>query len=225
MSASARTVPAAAPAPISPQARAHPRAPAADGPGTPAGAPPGRASPAAGLGRALAALDARADAASSRLRGHPAADRLAGALSVASDYGAVWVLLAAVKARRPGPRRRRAVAALGLAGTVSYGVNRAVKRAVGRQRPGGAGAVGSLPVRAPTSSSFPSGHTLAAFCASVSLPESGPGIAAAVTFAAAVAASRVHLRAHHASDVLGGAVIGCAAGLAVRRLTRAATGR
>ena len=33
-----------------------------------------------------------------------------------------------------------------------------------------------------------------------------------------IAVSRVHLRAHHASDVVGGVVIGTALGLVVRRL-------
>jgi membrane-associated phospholipid phosphatase len=35
-------------------------------------------------------------------------------------------------------------------------------------------------------------------------------------FAGAVAASRVHLRAHHPSDVVGGAVIGALLGVALR---------
>ncbi len=39
-----------------------------------------------------------------------------------------------------------------------------------------------------------------------------------VGFAAAVAASRVHLRAHHPTDVLGGAAIGSVLGLGLRPL-------
>jgi undecaprenyl-diphosphatase len=71
-------------------------------------------------------------------------------------------------------------------------------------------------VRAPTSSSFPSGHTLAAFCTAFVLAESDAQTAANVGFATAVAASRVHLRAHHPSDVVGGAVIGSVLGLGLR---------
>jgi membrane-associated phospholipid phosphatase len=41
-------------------------------------------------------------------------------------------------------------------------------------------------------------------------------MAAYVGFAGAVAASRVHLRAHHPSDVLGGAAIGAALSLLLR---------
>ncbi len=42
-------------------------------------------------------------------------------------------------------------------------------------------------------------------------------------FATAVAASRVHLRAHHPTDVLGGAAIGSVLGLGLRPLVNAVT--
>ena len=71
-------------------------------------------------------------------------------------------------------------------------------------------------MRTPTSSSFPSGHTLAAFCTAFVLADSDAGTAANVGFATAVAASRVHLRAHHPTDVIGGAVIGSVLGLGLR---------
>ncbi|MGH8981247.1 MAG: phosphatase PAP2 family protein, partial [Acidimicrobiales bacterium] len=48
--------------------------------------------------------------------------------------------------------------------------------------------------------------------------------AVALTFAGAVAASRVHLRAHHLSDVLAGALIGSVTGVAVRRVVDARLG-
>jgi undecaprenyl-diphosphatase len=76
-------------------------------------------------------------------------------------------------------------------------------------------------VRPPTSSSFPSGHTLAAFCTAVVLSDSPAESAVYLGFAGAVGASRVYLRAHHASDVLGGAVIGVGIGLLGRKLIRA----
>jgi membrane-associated phospholipid phosphatase len=44
-----------------------------------------------------------------------------------------------------------------------------------------------------------------------------------VSFAAAVAASRVHLRAHHATDVLGGAAIGSVLGLGLRPVVNLVT--
>lgn len=171
------------------------------------------------VARLLASLDDAGDAAFGRLRGRPWADAAAAAVSNLSDYGYIWVAAALWKARRPGPGRRRAVAELAGAGITSYAVNRAAKLLVGRGRPEGASAGGAgLVVRRPTSSSFPSGHTLAAFCTALVLTESPAATTSALTFAGLVAASRVHLRAHHASDVLGGAVIGVAAGAMVRRV-------
>ncbi len=170
----------------------------------------------------LSAIDHAGDAWSDRLRGKRWADLGAAVFSNLSDHGVVWVVLAGVKARRPGVARRRAIWTLACAGVVSFSVNRVVKQLVGRSRPTATGAAAqlpvALPVRHPSSSSFPSGHTLAAFCTAIALGD-GPGqTAAMVGIAAAVAASRVHLRAHHLSDVLGGAGIGSAAGLAVRAL-------
>lgn len=174
------------------------------------------------FGPLLAALDDAADAAFDRLRGRRAVDLVAAVVSNVSDFGVVWVVTAAVKAHQPGAGRRRAALALGAAGISSYLVNRVAKHLVGRERPVGGPARhrGAVPVRRPSSTSFPSGHTLAAWCTAVVLPE-GRGRAVALTLAAAVAASRVHLRAHHASDVVAGAVIGAVTGLAVRKVVDA----
>lgn len=179
-------------------------------------------------GGVLAAFDKAAEARFDRLRGQRVPDLAALVLSNLADYGAVWVLLALLKARRAGPPRRRAVAALACSGIASYGLNRVVKTLVGRTRPEGVGreeADGSLWVRPPSSSSFPSGHTLAAFSTAVVLGEQPSEVAAYLGFASAVAVSRVHLRAHHASDVVGGAAIGTALGLGARRLVRRQSGR
>lgn len=172
--------------------------------------------------RVLAPVDGAADATFRRLRGRPWADAAAAVLSNVSDYGYVWIGVALWKARRPGAARRRAVLELAGAGITSYAVNKGVKLLVGRSRPTGApaGAAGGsshVAVRTPSSSSFPSGHTLAAFCTAVVLTEGKAQTAGALTLATAVAASRVHLGAHYASDVLGGALMGSAAGLLVRR--------
>ena len=165
------------------------------------------------------AIDDAGDRWAASLRGRRWVDVSATVVSNLSDHGAVWVLAAAVKGRRPGLARRRAIVALALAGTTSYGVNRAVKQVVGRSRPEHAEVpTNGLPIRTPSSSSFPSGHTLAAFCAAVVLPDDRSARLAALSFAAAVAASRVHLRTHHPSDVLGGAAIGAALGTLVRPL-------
>lgn len=169
-------------------------------------------------GGMLDAFDGAVDAMAGRLRGRPGADAAALVLSNLADYGFAWAVVAAVKGRRRGQARRHAVRALAAAGVASLGVNAAVKGAVRRGRPAGADARAG--VRTPTSSSFPSGHTLAAFCTAVVLAGTPGELAAYLTFAAAVAASRVHLQAHHASDVAGGAVIGVVLGSALKPLVR-----
>jgi undecaprenyl-diphosphatase len=161
----------------------------------------------------MTAIDEAVDAAFEPLRGNPQADRAAAVLSNLADYGLIWVVLAAFKARRRGPGRRRAVVALAAAGFSSMIVNRIVKEAVARERPDDHL---SATVRTPSSSSFPSGHTLAAFCTAFVLADSDAQTTANVGFAAAVAASRVHLRAHHPTDVIGGAAIGSVLGLGIR---------
>lgn len=174
------------------------------------------------VGRALCAVDGTAEQWSAMLRGRRWADVGAAIFSNLSDYGLVWVLTAAWTARRPGPARRRAVVALAVAGVTSYGANRAAKRVTGRSRPERSPVLRDpVPVRQPASSSFPSGHTLASFCTAIVLPAARPARTGALVFACAVAASRVHLRAHHASDVLGGAIIGAALGTLVRPLVDA----
>lgn len=168
----------------------------------------------------MSTLDEAVDAAFEPLRGHPTVDRAASVVSNLADYGLIWVLLAGLKARRRGPDRRRAVVALGTAGFSSLIVSRMVKAAVERQRPDEHLAAA---VRTPTSSSFPSGHTLAAFCTAFVLGDSDAGTAVNIGFASAVAASRVHLRAHHPSDVAGGAVIGSVLGLGLRPIVDVVT--
>jgi undecaprenyl-diphosphatase len=163
----------------------------------------------------LGRIDAAVDSAFAPLRGKPRVDRAAAALSNLSDYGLIWVLIGLIKIRRKGPERRRAFVALGAAGFSSLIASRLVKQAVDRERPDDHLEAG---VRAPRSSSFPSGHTTAAFCTAIVLPESDTARTAAVSFAGAVAASRVHLRAHHPTDVIGGAVLGSVLGLVLRPL-------
>ena len=168
----------------------------------------------------MSTIDQAVDAAFEPLRGRPEADRIAAVVSNLADYGFIWVLLAGLKARRRGPDRRRAVVGLATAGFSSLIVSRIVKAAVERQRPEDHLDAG---VRTPTSSSFPSGHTLAAFCTAFVLGDTQAGTAANVGFATAVAASRVHLRAHHPTDVIGGAVIGSVLGLGLRPIVDVVT--
>lgn len=177
----------------------------------------------AAIRTAVGALDDQVDRWFDPYRGRPLVDAAAKVVTGLGDHGLMWALTAAWRGRRPGPERTRAIRALAIAGVESRLVNSTLKGSIGRSRPDPTGlklTTGGVPVRRPTSSSFPSGHTLAAFCAATVMRRPGDrrGNAFLLTGAALVGLSRLHLRAHHASDVVGGAVIGTALGLVGRRL-------
>jgi undecaprenyl-diphosphatase len=175
--------------------------------------------------RWIADLDAGVDDWFEPYRGRAATDAAAKIVASLSDHGLIWALEAAWRGRRAGPGRRRVIRDLAVAGIGSSVVNAAVKSFVRRTRPDRTTLdlrAGHVPVREPTSSSFPSGHTLAAFCSATVMadPERPAASAARFVLAGLVGLSRVHLRAHHASDVVGGMAIGLAVGALGRRLVR-----
>jgi len=69
----------------------------------------------------------------------------------------------------------------------------------------------------PVTSSFPSGHAASAFTAAVLLADS-PLAPAYFVLATGVAASRVYVRMHHASDIVAGAALGVLLGVVARRV-------
>jgi undecaprenyl-diphosphatase len=162
---------------------------------------------------ALAGLDRATEAAADSLRGHPALDRVLYAASQAANHSMLWHGINLVDAVVGGPqRRRRALRRSAILALEQALVNGPVKSVFRRERPA---VVDDHPhdLRSPLTSSFPSGHASAGACATVLLSRDlGHGPAWA-TLAAVVAWSRVHVGAHHATDVVGGAVLG--AGLAV----------
>ncbi|MHB8262378.1 MAG: phosphatase PAP2 family protein [Acidimicrobiales bacterium] len=76
----------------------------------------------------------------------------------------------------------------------------------------------SYRVRTPGSPSFPSGHTLTAWCAATVLAAGDPLGPAYYLLAAAISYSRIHLRHHYATDVIGGMAMGIALGHIGRRV-------
>jgi undecaprenyl-diphosphatase len=120
-----------------------------------------------------------------------------------------------------GPQHRRAAlrAAIGV-GVESAIVNLGVKSLFRRRRPlHDETFEHPRKLRVPRTSSFPSGHATSAFTAATLLSEGDPALAPAY-FAAAtvVAASRVYVKIHHASDVLVGVGVGLALGRIGRRM-------
>lgn len=151
------------------------------------------------------------------LRNRSPVDRLMYTASAVGDHGMMWMFIGAVKAaqsRAGGWEREFFRLGLGL-GAESILVNGPVKWLFRRERP-----VQEQPrplrLRQPRTSSFPSGHASAGFFAAALLRGSDPLWPLYYAFAVVVAASRVHVRIHHASDVIGGALVGTLLGELLR---------
>ena len=169
------------------------------------------------LGPIGASLDEAVDRIWDRLRGNPAMDRLFYTASELGDFSLIWHLLGTARgvATRGGTRE---AARLALAlGAESALVNGAVKSVFKRERPI---QDGERPhhLRLPLTSSFPSGHASAAFLAATLLSERSKVKPLWYGLASVVATSRIHVRIHHASDVLVGAGVGLALGRLIRKV-------
>ena len=142
----------------------------------------------------------------------PALDRAMASLSQTANYSRLSLAAAAVLAATGGRRGRRA-AAVGLAsvGVTATVVNLGVKPLGRRSRPDRA--VERVPVarhvRMPSSTSFPSGHSAAAFAFATGVGQVlAPAAIPLHGLAALVAYSRVHTGVHYPGDVVAGALIG-----------------
>lgn len=150
-------------------------------------------------------------------------DVLMPALSWTCNHGEIWIVLAAVLLAVK--RYRRQGLAVGCALVTDLVLcNLILKPLVGRVRPF-AGHPVKLLIPPPTDASFPSGHTAASFAAVFALKASGsPLWKPALAVAVVMAFSRLYLYVHWPSDVLGGVLVGAAAGFIgawiARRLRR-----
>ncbi len=155
----------------------------------------------------------------------PALDRSMRRLSHAANYSRLSLASATVLALTRGPRGRRAaargIASVAVTATV---VNLAVKPLSRRRRPNRAAE--RVPrerhVRMPASTSFPSGHSAAAFAFASGVGTTMPTASIPLRILATlVAYSRVHTGVHYPGDVIGGALIG----IVLARMTTGAIDR
>lgn len=167
---------------------------------------------------AIAQFDAAVDGAMNRVRG-PAVDSFVYRLSSAADHSLLWQTCGAAVALARGGDTQFAVRFAAAMGAESLLTNGVVKTMFRRVRPARYDDIEfHHGLHRPITTSFPSGHATAAFCAATLLG-GGPGW---YSLAAGVAATRVYVRLHHASDVAAGAAFGLALGFAARRFV---TGR
>ena len=169
---------------------------------------------------AIDRFDRAVDQAFDRLRGNPVADRAFYAATELGDFGLIWVLMGATHALRSDRDIAVAARLAATLGAESVLVNGVIKSFFKRERP-----VSQEPrpykMRMPLTTSFPSGHSSTAVVASILLSEANPSMAPVYwTVAAVVASSRVYVKIHHASDVVGGVATGLVIGLTARTVWR-----
>jgi membrane-associated phospholipid phosphatase len=144
----------------------------------------------------------------------PALDRVMGRLSRAADYSRLSIASAGLLALTGGrPGRRAAATGLACVGVTATVVNLAAKPLGRRRRPDRAAQNVPLArhVRMPASTSFPSGHSAAAFAFATGVGHVMPAVAIPLrALAALVAYSRIHTGVHYPGDVVTGALMGTA---------------
>jgi len=171
--------------------------------------------------RRVRELDRRLMRRTSRGRS-PALDSSLVRITRAANYSRLWLLIAGGLIVLGGRRGRRSagrgIIAIAIAATVANGP---AKLLVRRRRP-----FSPALIPMPRSTSFPSGHSAAAFAFATGACAECPRLTPALgPLAAAVAYSRVHTGVHYPSDVAAGVAIGIGSGVlsarcAKGRLTR-----
>ena len=138
------------------------------------------------------------------------------------EGGAVWIL-AAVLLLLFKKTRKAGIILAGALILCLLSCNIALKNLVARPRPCWRREDLEMLIAIPKDFSFPSGHTAASFTAVVALSFAGEKRAwkAALVLACLIAFSRMYLYVHYPTDVLGGVLVGIAAGYGGYRVVKA----
>lgn len=141
-------------------------------------------------------------------------DKLMILITRCGNKGYIWIAAALIMCGFKKYRRCGITLIFGLLAGVLIG-NLLLKNIICRERPCWIRELDWMLIAVPQDYSFPSGHTLSSFLAAsvILLRHKGLGIAAFV-IAVLIAFSRMYLYVHFPTDIIGGAVIGSAIGLA-----------
>jgi undecaprenyl-diphosphatase len=139
-----------------------------------------------------------------------------GALSLSANYGVLWYAVALLPLLLGEPRPLAKLLYIAVPVTLVELLGFLVKRKVGRLRPPVADPTLLRQIPLPISKSFPSSHAsmsvVGTFATAALYPWALPALLA---LAVTLGFSRVYLGVHYIGDVLGGAVLGLAFGLAL----------
>lgn len=130
------------------------------------------------------------------------------------DFGILWHIIGFVRSIGSTERLHQALFFSAMIGVESLILNQGIKRMFRRTRPTERGD-DRFTLRKPRTSSFPSGHSSSAFFSALVLTSitPWPWWVLFYGFAVLIATSRVGVRIHHASDVIGGVIAGTVMGI------------
>ena len=146
-------------------------------------------------------------------------DLVAPPISTFADKGILWLIIAFVcqfmkRSRKCGMTMFLAMAMGFIIGDII------LKALIARERPCVVAPPELMLVPVPHSTSFPSGHSTAAFASSVSIFHHNRKLGiAAICLAVFIAFTRLYLYVHFPTDVLAGTALGITSALVVTRLT------
>lgn len=152
--------------------------------------------------------------------GSPGMDVFMKSITFLGDYAIVWFVCIGIMACMPSKRRYALAMLVALVAVFLIG-DVIIKPIVERVRPFITHDYGSLVIEAPTSFSFPSGHSGTSFAPAMVfclIPNEqknkwlSAGKVLAVIFACLVAFSRLYLCVHYPTDVLAGCILGLIVG-------------
>ena len=149
-------------------------------------------------------------------------DQVMRFVSWTGNHGTVWILLAVFLLLLKKQRVHGLSTACGLILDL-VSCNLTLKPLIGRVRPFVVNPSVELLVAPPLDASFPSGHTAVSFATVFALKASGsPLWKPALVWAVLMSFSRLYLYVHWPTDILGGILVGAAAGWAGAKLVQVA---